>query len=133
MITFNLHMYTQLLTKIKNAQSLKKDVVRAACSKMDEQILQLLVAEKFIMGFEKKGKNPKRFFEIQLFTTHTKHGITGVEFVSTPSRRVYIPYARLRPIRQGYGISVVSTSKGIMTNKQARVQKVGGQILFNIW
>lgn len=126
-------MYISLLTKIKNAQILGKDTVRAAGSKMDEQVLQVLVAEKFIMGFEKKGKNPKKFFEIQLFASHAKHGITDIKFISTSSRRIYVPYARLRPIRQGYGISIVSTSKGIMTNKQARAEKVGGQVLFNIW
>ncbi len=126
-------MYIPLLTKIKNAQVMNKETVRFPYSKMDEQILTLLAENKFISAFEKKGKNPKKFFEINLFGSGTKNGITDVQFVSIPSRKIYVPYAKLRTVRQGYGTAIISTSQGLMTDKQARSKKVGGQVLFNIW
>jgi len=126
-------MYIPLLTKIKNAQVLHKETVRFPYSKMDENILTVLANEKFIVSFEKKGKNPKRYFEIHLFTANTKNGITDISFVSTPSRRIYAKQSKLRPVRQGYGRAIVTTSQGIMTNKEARAKKIGGQVLFNIW
>jgi small subunit ribosomal protein S8 len=126
-------MYITLLNRIQNAQAARKETVKFPHSKFDEQVLSVLEREKFIAGFEKKGKNPKRFFDITLFNPDSKHGITGIRMISTPSRKIYEPYTRLRTVRQGYGISIVSTSQGVMTGKDARVKKVGGQVLFYIW
>jgi small subunit ribosomal protein S8 len=126
-------MYISLLNTLRNAQAAGHKTVRFACSKMDEQVLEILAQKKFIVAFEKKGKNPKKFFDIELFGTQSKHGINGVHLVSTSSRRVYRPYSRLLPVRQGYGVSIISTSQGLMTNTDARTKKIGGQVLFNIW
>lgn len=126
-------MYIHLLTKIKNAQALQKESVRFPHSKMDESILEVLARTGYIASFEKKGKNPKKFFDIQLAYKNGEGKIQGIRFISTPSRRLYKKTTELRSVRQGYGTAFISTSSGIMTNKDARTKKIGGQILFTIW
>lgn len=126
-------MYIQLLTKIKNAQALRKDTVRFPYSKMDDAVLQILTEKKFISSYEKKGKNPKKYFEIQLAYKNGEEGIRGIRFISKPSRRIYTKTDKIRRVRQGYGMSVISTSQGLMVNKDAVAKKIGGQLLFEIW
>ncbi len=123
-------MYIALLTKIKNAQAAGKTEIRAPYAHMDESVLEVLAKNKFIAQFEKKGKNPKKFFDISL---PSKQSITDMKFISTPGRRIYKKYTELRPVKQGYGIAVISTSQGIMTDQEAKKNKVGGCVLFYIW
>lgn len=125
-------MYINLLTKIKNAQGAKKKELKVAYTKMDEQVLEVLVKQKLIEGFEKKGKNPKRILDIQL-KEQEGGAISGIKFVSTPSRRLYAGYRDLRKVRSGFGTLVLSTPKGVMTGLEARKQKLGGELLFEIW
>lgn len=126
-------MYTQLLTHIRNAQGTNKEKVKTPYSVMDEKVLEILLKSKFIAGFEKKGRNPKRYLEIDLVYKNGTPTIRGLKFVSTPSRHIYKKYTQLKPVKQGYGVSVLSTSKGLMTDAEAKREKVGGEILFNIW
>lgn len=127
-------MYLDLLTKIKNAQVVKKESVKLPYSEMDFLIAELLTKHKFVEGASKKGRAPKRVLEVKL--RYDKEGVgavQGVNVLSKPSRRLYAGYKDLRPVRQGYGLLVVSTPKGIMDGKSARQQKLGGQLLFQIW
>ncbi len=126
-------MYTNLLTQIKNAQAVKKERVKTPYSAMDEKVLEILASSHFISGFEKKGRNPKKYLESTLLYKNGSPAITEVKFVSSPSRHIYKKYSQLRTVKQGYGISVISTSKGLMTDADARKGKVGGEVLFNIW
>lgn len=127
-------MYTDLLTRIKNAQQARKDMVRVPFSKMDLAVAETLVRNGFVVSAEKKGRLPKRVIEIALKYDNEGNGaVSGTKFLSKPSRRMYAKYDELYPVRQGYGIGVISTSNGIMTTKEARTAKVGGQLLFEIW
>jgi small subunit ribosomal protein S8 len=126
-------MYTRLLTHIRNAQGVNKEKVKTPYSVMDEKVLEILSKSKFIAGFERKGRNPKRYLEIDLLYKNNAPAIRGLKFVSTQSRHVYKKYTQLKSVKQGYGVSVISTSKGIMTDSEAKREKVGGEILFNIW
>lgn len=126
-------MYTSLLTHILNAQKVRKEKVKTPYSAMDEKVLELLASNKFIAGFEKKGRNPKKYLEIDLLYKNDSGAIHGMKFVSVPSRHIYKKYTQLRRVKQGYGVAIVSTSKGIMTDNQAKKDKVGGEVLFNIW
>ncbi|HPW34313.1 MAG TPA: 30S ribosomal protein S8 [Candidatus Paceibacterota bacterium] len=126
-------MYTRLLTQIKNSQSVSKERIKFPYSIMDEKILEILQTSRFISSFEKKGRNPKKYLEIILAYKNGKGSITGVKFVSTPSRHIYRKYTQLKKVKQGYGVSIISTSRGIMTDAQARKEKVGGELLFYIW
>ena len=127
-------MYIDLLTKIKNAQAVKKETVKSAYSKMDERILKILLSKGYISGFEKKGKGAKRVFDIHLkYEKNNGGAITGIKFVSKPSRKMYIGYKDIRPIKSGYGFMVISTPDGVLAGGEARREKVGGELLFEIW
>lgn len=126
-------MYTDLLTKIHNAQRAKKPSLKVAFSNADMAVAEILLATGFISAAAKKGRVPKRIIEIEPKYEAGKGAITGMRFLSVPSRRIYAGYADLRPVRQGYGIAVISTPSGVMTARDARKQKVGGQLLFEIW
>lgn len=127
-------MYTDFLIKIKNAQKAKKETMRAHFSTMDMAVADILVKHGYLANAGKKGRNPKRIIEVELKYDEDGVGaITDLQFISKPSRRVYAGYKELYPVRQGYGISVISTPKGIMTNQEAKKKKLGGQLLFKIW
>lgn len=126
-------MYIDLLTKIKNAQKAKKESIKVPYSNMDMAVAQLLADTKLVEAVEKKGRMPKRVIEIKLKYDNDKGVISGVKLISRPSRRIYSGYKELKPVRQGYGFGIISTPKGIMTTREAKKQKVGGQILFEIW
>jgi len=126
-------MYIDLLTKIKNAQAAEKEGLKVNYSNMDFVIAELLAEHKFIEGVSKKGRMPKRIMEIKLKYNDKRGVIRGVRFISKPSREIYIGYKEIKPVRQGYGLSVISTSKGIMSGKKAKKIKLGGQLLFEIW
>jgi small subunit ribosomal protein S8 len=126
-------MYTRLLTELKNAQDVGKERYKAPHAAFDEAILNVLSAHHFIAGFERKGKNPKRYFDIALAYKNGKGAVKGIKIASTSGRRVYVPYAKIPSVKQGHGIVVLTTSKGVMDGSAARKEKIGGQILFTIW
>ncbi len=127
-------MYTDLLTKLRNAQKAKKEMLKLPYSNMDFAVAELLGKYKYVESVAKKGRMPKRIIEIKLkYDANGQGAITGARFISKPSRRIYFGYKDLKAVRQGYGISALSTPKGVMSNLQARKDKVGGQLLFEIW
>ena len=127
-------MYTDLVTRIKNAQQARKDVVRMPFTKMDFSVAEVLAKYGFILAVEKKGRMPKRIIEIALkYDMNGIGAVSGARFLSKPSRRMYAKSEELYPVRQGYGIGLISTSQGIMTTQEAKKAKVGGQLLFEVW
>lgn len=126
-------MYYDLLTKIKNAQAVKKESIKVPYSEMDFAIAELLVKNKLVEDATKKGRLPKRILDVKLKYSDGKGVIRGIKLLSRPSRKLYSGYKSLRPVRQGYGLLVLSTPKGILDGKSARKEKVGGQLLFEIW
>ena len=125
--------YIDLLTKIKNAQAMKKENIKVHYSKMDEEIVSVLVKQNYLDSYEKKGRNPKRILDIKLKYNEGKGVISGIKILSRPSRRLYLGYKEIKPVRHGYGLLVLSTPKGIMTGQDAKKAKVGGTLLFQIW
>lgn len=127
-------MYLDLLTKIKNAQKAKKDFLKVPYSNLDFAVAELLAKNNYLESAAKKGRMPKRMIEIKLKYDKDSRGVINeIRFLSKPSRRLYGGYKNLVPVKQGYGMGVISTSKGLMTTKEARKSKVGGQLLFEIW
>ena len=126
-------MYTDLLIKVKNAQKARKEMVKSAYSNFDYAIAEILAKNNYVDSVSKKGRMPKRVMEIKLKYANNKGAINGLRILSTSSRRLYVGYEKLRPIKQGYGLVVLSTSKGLMTGQEARKSKLGGQLLFEIW
>ncbi|OGY64446.1 MAG: 30S ribosomal protein S8 [Candidatus Harrisonbacteria bacterium RIFCSPLOWO2_02_FULL_41_11] len=126
-------MYTDLLTKIKNAQSAKKTGLKTYYSNMDFAILEVLVKHKFLQDVSKKGRMPKRAIDITLKYKDGEGAISGLKFLSSPSRRLYLGYKDIKSVRQGYGLLILSTPKGIMDGRTAKKNKLGGQLLFEVW
>jgi small subunit ribosomal protein S8 len=126
-------MYIDLLTQIKNAQAVKKDSIKVPYTKNDERILEILQSRRYIAAYDKKGRVPKRVLSIDLKYVDGVGAIEGVRFVSKPSIHIYKGCEEIRPVKSGRGVAIVSTPKGIMTGQQARKEKVGGEIFFEIW
>lgn len=126
-------MYTDLLVRIKNAQAIKKENIRTPYSKMDEVIISILQKNGYIESYERKGRGPKKVLDVKLKYQDDKGSISGVKFLSRPSRKIYLGYKEIRPVRHGFGLMVISTPKGVMTGRDARKIKVGGEALFEIW
>ncbi len=103
-------------------------------SEMKSAILEVLEKEGYVEGLSKKGKKVNKFIEIGLLYEEDKSPkITGVERVSKQSKRIYQKAKSIRPVRSHFGTLVLTTPKGILTDKEARTQKVGGEALFKIW
>ena len=127
-------MYTNLLTIIKNGQQAKKATVKVQYSNGDFAVAELLVKHKLLDSVAKKGRMPKRILEAKLrYDSNGVGAIRGVKFLSKPSRRLYAGYQELNPVNQGFGVLVLSTPKGIVDGKTARKEKVGGELMFQIW
>ncbi len=124
-----------LLTRIRNAQLRKKKEVKIPSSKLLVEISKILKTEKFIESFEvdKLEDKPQDEIVIKLRYVAGEAAIRGLKRVSKPGVRIYASYKQLRPILNGQGVSILTTSKGLMTNKQARREKVGGEVLCEIW
>jgi small subunit ribosomal protein S8 len=131
---------SDMLTAIKNALAVKKETVDVPFSKIKFEIAKILEREGFIERVEKekkkikKGKmKPKPFLQIRLKYENKMPAISGLKIISKPGQRIYLPYKRIKKVKGGYGIAIVSTSKGLMTDKEARKQKVGGEVICEIW
>jgi len=123
-----------MLTKIKNAQAVGKETVSIPYSKLKMEIAEILAKEKFVKKAEKKGKKNKKIIDIILAYDEEKNpAISHIARVSRSSQRIYLPFKKLRPTRQDFGLQIISTSKGVLTDKEARKQKVGGEVLCEVW
>ena len=124
---------SDMLTRIRNAQAVQKLDVLIPFSKLKYQIANILEKAGFIKLAEKRGRGVKKNIKITLKYTNKIPGIVGLKRISKPGQRIYLSAKQIRPIRDGFGISIISTSKGLMINKQARKKKLGGEIICEIW
>ncbi len=124
----------ELLTKIKNAKKVYKPSVTVQYSNYKEAILKVLKDEGFIKDYETiKAENNKSFIEIQLKYKNKASAIHGMRQISKPGLRIYSESKKVPKVLNGLGIALISTSKGIMTDKQARKENVGGEIIAYVW
>lgn len=121
-----------MITMMKNASHAGKTVVTVPHSMVKESIVECLKRNGFVAGFEKKIRNERPYLDI---TLAAKNGdrINDVTRVSKPSRRMYKGVKEIRMYKNGVGSFVFSTPKGILTDKEARKEMVGGEIMFSIW
>ena len=126
-----------MLVQITNAQAVDKESVSLPFSKMKFDIANVMKAGGYLAGVERKKRKTKKSEQelLSLTLKYDEHGpaISGVKLISRPSRRMYIRSSQIKPVRSGYGVAVISTPKGVMSSKEARKQKLGGEILFEIW
>jgi len=122
------------LIRLKNAGAIKKDNVSMPHSAFKHAIAEKLKEAGYVKTVEKKGKKARKTLDVTLKYDETGlHAIHGVKRVSKPARRVYKSVLEIVPVRYGHGMLVLSTPKGIMTDKEARKEKIGGEALFEIW
>ena len=121
-----------MLTRIRNANQMKYDTVEVLVSKMTKEIARILKAEGYISEFKVNDNN--------LMTLNLKYSegkkervITGLKRISKPGLRVYAKHDELPKVLNGLGIAIISTSKGIMTDRDARKENLGGEVLAYIW
>jgi small subunit ribosomal protein S8 len=125
---------SDLLTRVRNALQVRHADVTMPRSALKEEICRLLEKEGYIDSFTVAGEGAQASIRIALrYTEEGGSVIHGLRRVSRPSLRVYVGSGEIRPVRSGLGISVISTSQGIMTGKQAREKNVGGEVLCEVW
>ncbi len=124
---------SELLTKIRNAKKAYKPSVTVQTSNMKTAILKVLKEEGYIKDFINTTKDKKSFTEIKLKYKNKNSSIHGIRQISKPGLRVYREYEKLPKVLNGLGIALISTSKGVMTDRNARKNKVGGEIIAYVW
>ena len=123
-----------MLTRIRNANSAKHDSVKIPASNMKKAIAQILVDEGYIKGFTVEEDGKQGIMEVQLkYGPNKSQVITGLRRVSKPGLRIYTNVEDMPKVMKGLGIAIVSTPKGIMTDKDARKANVGGEVLAFVW
>ena len=122
-----------MLTRIRNANTAKHDTVDVPASKMKKAIAQILLDEGYIKNFEVTPDGAQGMIKITLKYNEKEQVIKGLRRVSKPGLRVYVGAEDLPRVLKGLGIAIISTSKGVMTDKKAREANVGGEVLAFIW
>lgn len=123
-----------MLTRIRNANSAKHDTVKVPASNMKKAIAQILVDEGYIKGFKVEEDGKQGIIEIELkYGSNKSSVITGLRRVSKPGLRIYTDCENMPKVIKGLGIAILSTSKGVMTDKDARKANVGGEVLAFVW
>ena len=126
-------MHYNILSELKNATRAKKEKITFPFTKMDFAILTKLVDHGYLKGAEKETVGKKDIITVRLAYKNKEAAVNDFKIMSKPSRHIYADYRSLPTVKQGHGLSMVSTSKGIMTGSEAKKQKVGGEYLFEIW
>jgi len=148
---------SDMLTSIRNALAVDKTTVSVPFSNFKYEIVKILEKEGFIEKIEKKGRKSKRIIEINLkyisadppptdktpeseetdLAKESNTGrisvISGLKKISKPGQRIYSDWKKIKKVKGGYGMAIISTPKGLMTNKEARKNKLGGEIICEIW
>jgi small subunit ribosomal protein S8 len=122
-----------MLTRIRNAIMASHESVLVPSSKIKLSIVKILKEEGFIDRFEVLKGKPQPMIKIHLRYTDDQPAISGLERVSKPSLRVYVERHEVPRVYGGLGIAIISTSKGVMTGQEAWRQRLGGEILCNVW
>ena len=125
---------SDMLARIRNGALARHDRVEMPHSNLKKDIAAVLKSEGFVDDVrESDGEGKKTLTLVLRYGRGKDSAIDGVRRVSAPGRRVYVRYDRIPRVRSGMGISILSTSRGVMTDRQAREQKVGGELLCEVW
>lgn len=122
-----------MLNRIKNASVLHHEMVKIPYSKVKGQLADLLLEEGFFAGVDRKKDGIKKYLVIDLRYEGSVPAVNGVIRISKPGRRMYVKSSEIKAVKHGYGCAIISTSKGLMTDKQAREKGLGGEFFCTIW
>jgi small subunit ribosomal protein S8 len=124
---------SDFLTQIRNAAQSRLDRIEVPASRMRANIARILKQEGFIRQFRLVRSENRIFLRVYLKYRDQKPVIVGLERMSRPSKRRYVKHNQVPPVLSGLGVSILSTSRGIMTGKEAQDQKVGGELICSVW
>lgn len=125
---------SDMLIRIKNAQAVEKETVSFGYSKIRFDIAAILERQGYLGEVQKKGKKNGKIIEVGLLYENDRSPkISGARRISKPSRRIYKGYSKIFPIKKGMGLALYSTTKGLLTDSEARKSKVGGELLLEVW
>ena len=123
-----------LLVRLRNGARRHHEVVTVPASKLKREVLKVLQAEGFIQGVEPAVEDGHPVLKIQLrYVGEGQSMITGMERISKPGCRVYVGSKDISKVRNGIGVSILSTSKGLMTDRESRHAGLGGEVLCSVW
>jgi len=122
-----------MLTRIRNASAARKDELVLPYSKFKANLAELLLKEGFISGVKEVMGDHKNLQINLKYAGDGESVIGGIKRVSKPGQRIYLPVDKIPRTNSGFGVTVVSTSKGLMTDKEARKAKVGGEVVCQVW
>jgi small subunit ribosomal protein S8 len=123
-----------MLTRIRNANLAFKDEVEIPASRLKEQVARLLAREGYVSGYRMEGEAPKRHLVVEMkYGPERERTISGLKRVSRPGRRVYADRDNLPRVLGGLGVAILSTSQGLMTDRQAAHRGIGGEVLCQVW
>lgn len=123
-----------LLTRIRNANAALHPKVEIPASKMKTAILEILVQEGFVKGFEVLEDGKQGILDVSLkYGSNGERVISGIKRISKPGLRIYAKHSELPRVLGGLGIAIISTSKGLVTDKVARKEGLGGEVIAYVW
>jgi small subunit ribosomal protein S8 len=123
-----------MVTRMRNALRVRKELVEVPASRIKKEIARVLKEEGYISNYRVFENNRGGVLKVLLRYTPAKEPVLArIARISKPSRRVYLGWKELGAVRDGYGVTVVSTSQGVMTDRQARLAKQGGEALVRVW
>ena len=123
-----------MLTRVRNANMVKHETVDVPASNMKKEIARILLEEGFIRGYDVIEDGKQGIIRIQLkYGQMSERVITGLKRISKPGMRVYTNAHEIPKVLNGLGIAIISTSKGILTDKEARKENVGGEVICYVW
>ncbi len=125
-----------MLTRIRNANHRKFKSVEVNFSRINLEIAKNLKKMKYINGFEVKRSGDKKIAHLRIYLRYTDgrgRVLTDIQRVSKPGRRIYVKTGRIPKVLSGFGTAILSTSRGVMTDEEARSNNVGGEVLCNVW
>jgi len=125
---------SDLLTRIRNAASARRETTDAPWSRMKEAVVALLRQEGYIQNYGVEGEGAKKVLRVKLaYTDSGRATIRGLRRVSRPSMRIYRRAADVPKVRNGLGVSIISTPQGLLVDRDARKRKVGGEVVCEVW
>lgn len=124
---------TDMLNQIRNAQAVQKPEILITFSKLKNEVAMLLSKEGFLGEVKKATKGKTKALKIQLKYEAGLPAIENMKRVSKPGQRIYVKAGEIKKVRGGFGASVISTPKGLMTGMEARQAKLGGEVLLEVW
>jgi small subunit ribosomal protein S8 len=123
-----------MLIRIKNAHAVNHKTVDIPFSALKLRMIQIFIKENFILDFKKLKRNNGKIIRVYLkYDNEGAPAISGLKRISKVGKRIYKKAKEIKKVKSGYGAAIISTSKGIMSDKEARRQKLGGEVICEIW